>query len=321
MQSAGESARHSATSRAVPLDEAICVDKDYVHKSLSPQESLHRAKLLCRSTSLMLNLTNMAFTFIIEWNPYRKESFMPPRISDELLIPELERVTKVLKHPPSHDEMKRYGCISPHAYQRRFGSWEEVKRQVGWIPAYETFQLASVDPSDGAWLSGLIDGEGCFRIQRPSPQSGNGLSKSYAPVFNISFRTDDLPMLQEIRRIIGVNVHFHLDLRTAELKRSRGSKANPAYKLYIRDLPTLAFHLIPTLELYPLRSKKRFELPVFKFATNILLSKRQSGRLNKAYTEDERTLLESCYQALHELKQFQADHVGIAQKYGLPQFE
>ena len=242
---------------------------------------------------------------------------MPNKISNEELLNDLQRVTGLLGQAPSYEEMRRLGRFSPHTYQRRFGTWTEVKQLVGWTPSWLSYKPEDVSFEDGAWLAGIIDGEGCFRLMRPGPNSNGGKSHSYAPVFTVSIRDDDTPVINEMVRILGVpDTSMHIDSRRA--CKAHGMKANPAVKINLRDVPTLAFHLIPLLELHPLRGKKRYELPVFAFAVNILLTKRLDGRLNSRYTTEERSLLHHCYLALREMKAYQADYQEILDEHSLP---
>jgi hypothetical protein len=239
------------------------------------------------------------------------------QISEQQLLDDLKRVTNLIGHPPSYEDMRKHGIYGCRTYQRRLGpGWEDVKRHVGWKPPLEEFEEIPIDPVDGAWLSGITDGEGCLRIQKPSPNGGNGLSKSYSPAYDITLRSDDEFMVLEIHRILGSKCHILLDNRKSPSHKSM-KNANPAYKIMIRDIATLAYRLIPILEKYPLRSKKRYELPVLKLAVNCLLQKRLKIRGNRRYTDDERDLLERCYLALHELKQFNNVPQDIYKKYNL----
>lgn len=241
---------------------------------------------------------------------------MPHRIPTQDLLDELKRVTDILGHVPSYEDMRAHGAISPTTFQRRFGAWDLVKKQAGWIPPWESFDASAVPPADGSWLSGLIDGEGCFRIAKPSPKSGNGLSKSYAPVFTMSVRDDDSFLIDEVKRILHIpNAAVHLDNRAACIR--KGMKANPAVKINLRDVPTLAYHLIPTLKLYPLRSKKKQEIPVFEFAVDTLLQKRLEGRRNCRYNDREREILHKCYLALMRLKEYQANLYDVLKEFDL----
>ena len=207
--------------------------------------------------------------------------------------------------------------MGPNVMRKRLGPlWEDVKRHLGWKPKYELFNPASVTPEDGAWLAGLIDGEGCFRIQKPSPNGGDGLSRSYSPTFCISFRTDDKPMLEQLCDIIKTDYHFHIDNHVSD--NEKGGKSNPAFKFYVRDITTLAYHLIPILERYPLRSKKKYELPYFKLAVNLLMTKRLDNRSYLGYTDEERQTLDNIFHLLQEFKKYNSNHEEIIARYNLP---
>jgi hypothetical protein len=238
--------------------------------------------------------------------------------TNEQLLVELQKITDLIGRAPSYEEVRKNSNIAPRTFQRHLGkTWEDVKRCVGWKSQYELFNPQNISEKDGAWLSGIIDGEGCIRIQRPSPNSGNGLSKSYAPVFSISLRYDDKPMMDEVCRIIGTKCHIHKSEESCPSHKNMRN-ASPSCAISVRDLPTIAYHLIPILEKYPLRSKKKFELPLFKKAANILLNKRTSNRMNRQYTDEERQLLDSLYHALSDFKKYNANREEILKKYNLP---
>ena len=241
---------------------------------------------------------------------------MTQSIPNQDVLDDLIRVANLLGRAPSYEDMRTHGQYGPITYQRKLGpSWAEVKAKVGWKSEQESFNPQQVTPEDGGWLAGIIDGEGCFTIQKPSPRSGFGLSHSFIPRFTMSLRTDDLPMLENFKRIIGASASVHTDYRQAAI--ANGMKANPAFKVTISDLPTLLFHLIPILELYPLRGKKKFELPIFKIALQIKFNKAALGYTNFGYTDTERATLEKLYCALRELKDFNSDFETVVNKYGL----
>lgn len=230
---------------------------------------------------------------------------MPLKYSNKDLMDELQRLFNLLGHPPSFEDVKRLGMISPKPFQTRFGTWENVKRQLGWIPLWETFEPQSIAPEDGHWMAGIIDGEGCLTMRRPT--EGH---PAWDPLFSISLRDDDSFMIDELIRILGVaNARTHMDYRKSESH--KGMNANPAVKLTIYDIPTLYHQLIATLKIYPLRSKKKNELKVFELAVKTLLDKRISNRLNCKYTDCEVALLHQCYVALKALKQYKADYTSI----------
>lgn len=232
-----------------------------------------------------------------------------PKISEADLLTDLQRVASELGRAPSFEDIRKYGKYSPVTFQRRFGDWNHVKHLVGWRHPSETIQDYRPTIADAAWVAGLIDGEGCFRLQHPSP---NSPSRSFSPVFSISLRKDDKPCLDELIRIIGTSVVYHIDNRNGQ-----GANAMPAYKIFIRDMPALAFRLMPLLEIAPLRSKKLRELKLFKRALGILMQKASSGRSNQRYTDDERRTLADICAALSELKEYESDEQAILTKYNL----
>lgn len=228
--------------------------------------------------------------------------------NDDLLL-ELKRIAYFLGHAPSYEEVRKHGKYGPATYQRRFGTWIQVKRLVGWQHPSEITPTFQISIADAAWASGLIDGEGCFRLQHPSP---NSPSRSFSPIFCLSLRKDDKPCLDELSRIIGANLLYHIDNRIGQ-----GPNAMPAYKIYIRDIPTLAYKLIPLLELAPLRSKKLREFKLFKRAVELLLAKSMSSRSNQKYTDAERETLTNISLALSELKKYESDEQAILEQFHL----
>jgi hypothetical protein len=230
----------------------------------------------------------------------------------EDVIADLHRVTKLLGHPPSCGDMQKHGNVSATTCQRFFGTWENVKRQTGWVPQWELFKPEDINPADGHWLAGIIDGEGCFTMRHPVKQHS-----AWDPLFTISLRSDDEFMIDEIIRILGItNVHKHMDFQQSKL--AKGLTANPAVKLTIYDVHTLLAQLIAPLKIFPLRSKKKTELLVFELAVNVIVAKREAGRLNLQYTTDEIDILSRCYHSLKALKQFKADYATILQDLNLP---
>lgn len=228
-----------------------------------------------------------------------------PRIPKEDVIADLHRVKKLLGHAPSCGDMQKHGNIGTATCQRWFGTWENVKRQVGWVPQWELFEPKDILPNDGHWLAGIIDGEGCFTMRHPVAKHS-----AWDPLFTISLRSDDEFMIDEIVRILGItNVHKHTDRQQSKI--AKGLTANPAIKLTIYDVHTLSAQLIAPLKIFPLRSKKKVELPVFELAVNTIIAKRESGRSNLRYNVGEKDILSRCYHSLKSLKKFKADHVAI----------
>lgn len=238
---------------------------------------------------------------------------MPYKYSRQDLEDEFRRLNDLLGRPPSYEDVRNQGLISPKPFQTRFGTWENAKRELlGWIPAWELFEPKKIASVDGQWLAGLIDGEGCFTMRHPVTKH-----PAWDPLFTMSVRDDDEFMIDEVVRILGIkDTRVHFDYR--KMERRTGKKGNPAVKITIYDIQSLHYHLIQTLKLYPLRSKKKNELKVFDLVVQTLLDKIESGRKPLRYNDYEKHILERCYYSLKALKQYKADYVTILQDLDLP---
>ena len=94
------------------------------------------------------------------------------------------------------------------------------------------------------WLSGFIDGEGCFtRFTAP----GAGGLTYYRPKFSLALRWDDKPLLECLRDQLGGSVN---DARNAMVGRRQ-----PGYAWMLSGRGDLA-GLVAYLERFPLRSRK-----------------------------------------------------------------
>jgi hypothetical protein len=107
----------------------------------------------------------------------------------------------------------------------------------------------------GHWLSGFVDGEGCFRLAfveqvnkgRPTPDA----------VFSILLRADDLPILQLIQSYFGT-------CRIYSTRYSKNPNANPAFKLTTTNISDTSNAIVPHFERYPLRAKKARDFEIWK---------------------------------------------------------
>jgi LAGLIDADG endonuclease len=99
-----------------------------------------------------------------------------------------------------------------------------------------------------AYLSGLIDGEGCFLIPR-----NRG---SYYCRFMIGMRADDRPLLEECKRRTGIGI---------VARHGSGSSPNPCVAWQVSTRKD-TLRLIEILDAHPLRGKKRRDFEVWKEA-------------------------------------------------------
>ena len=103
----------------------------------------------------------------------------------------------------------------------------------------------------GHWLSGFVDGEGCFLIRH---------GRQHLAVFEIGLRDDDLPILQLVQSYFGCGtIYFKHSIAT--------------YKVW--DTVDLVTYLLPHFEKYPLRGKKANDFRIWKEA--VLFLQRMRG--------------------------------------------
>lgn len=106
-----------------------------------------------------------------------------------------------------------------------------------------------MDEAFGHWLAGFTDGEGSFNILK------NGKGARYC-MFRIALHADELPILQEIQRQLG--------LGNVCLQNSPSQKGPRAMWTVNRKADCL--RLISIFEQYPLRAKKRRDFEIWKQA-------------------------------------------------------
>lgn len=95
----------------------------------------------------------------------------------------------------------------------------------------------SDDPAMGYYLAGLVDGEGCFRVQEHSRGSCNCS-------FQLKLRKDDRAILERIHKFVG-----HGTLTTDN------TGTNPQTKYVVQDKAG-CLHLVALFSKFPLRAKK-----------------------------------------------------------------
>jgi len=117
----------------------------------------------------------------------------------------------------------------------------------------------------GYWLSGFVDGEGCFLIEKEQRKHRKKSARCY---LKIQLRDDDIEILEAIENYWGKG-HTR---RVGALK-NKYHNSNPS-AIY-RFFGTKPLHdiLIPHFEKYPLRSKKAKDFEIWKEAINLLYDK------------------------------------------------
>lgn len=106
--------------------------------------------------------------------------------------------------------------------------------------------------ASGDWLAGLTDGEGCFALDVRLRKLGKHVHFS----FRIGLRADDLAVLLEARKVMGVGKF------PAQESPKRGK---PKRTLYVNDKEGLE-KVIAIFDQHPLRSKKARDYKIWKEA-------------------------------------------------------
>jgi|SRR5215471_4008869 len=149
-----------------------------------------------------------------------------------------------------HDGLQSYCQV---CHRSRFRHPKRARKAKA--PSIPPFPTGIDRDAFGHWLSGFVDGEGCFAVQ------ANRYRRAF---FTLSLRADELPILQQIQSFLGCG-RFHPHRRPPEKKNQ-----NPAVTFAVRDVCSLMNSIVPHFERYPLRAKKAADFVVWKQMVQIL---------------------------------------------------
>jgi hypothetical protein len=160
-----------------------------------------------------------------------------------------------------------------------------------------------------SWLSGFVDGEGCFTIVGPPARKiGRKFVRKFDSLsFTIKVRDDDIEILKLIQSFLDCGRIFC---------RPAHKTTNPCASFQVVKRIDLTRKIIPHFEKYPLLAKKRKEFLIWKDA--VLLSNSVSSRKRifhaSRWTEEEKHLFLSLMHNLHRQKAYdgQVEENGIA---------
>lgn len=146
-------------------------------------------------------------------------------------------------------------------------------------------------PSDtdafGYYLSGLIDGEGCFCLALLNLSTGKKLPRAE---FNIALRADDHTILKKLHDLWRCGNFYSGIGRTYRTKDKVNRK--PLIRYYVNDTSALISTVIPFFHRYPLRAKKARDFIIWEEATRFLHSVRSRPSMKKWRPEDHERFLE-----------------------------
>lgn len=114
----------------------------------------------------------------------------------------------------------------------------------------ELFPL--VDEAFAHWFVGLSDGESCFCLNTTVNKW------SFRLAFQIMMRADELPMLEEIRRVLGVG-------NITNTKGNKQYRKHPMANYWVSNKKELQ-KIVRFFDQYPLRSKKANDFQVWRLA-------------------------------------------------------
>jgi hypothetical protein len=128
-------------------------------------------------------------------------------------------------------------------------------------------EFSSLEEKDrfGNWLSGFVDGEGCFGIycyKRGKIKSFDSGFLSFE--FSIQLREDDRPVLERIKEYL--NCGNLVTGSRAKMRKDGHPNARDQVKFCCRKLEELHNHIVPQFDRYPLRSKKQNDFILWKKA-------------------------------------------------------
>lgn len=116
----------------------------------------------------------------------------------------------------------------------------------------------------GDYIAGFIDGEGCFVIV-VSKHKTKKLKRDGRVSFQIELRDDDQEILEHIQETLGCGRLYQLSYERYGWK--------PHVKYMVSAIQDLHDKVIPFLEKYPLRAKKRHSFKLFRKAVDIVYRK------------------------------------------------
>lgn len=123
---------------------------------------------------------------------------------------------------------------------------------------------ATDDDAFGHWLSGFVDGEGCFFLGWNSYCSGAKRYEGPAAFFIIKLRSDDRPILDQIQSYWGAG-------KVTGEKATRGSRNSRSQSRFtVSAVPTLLDVVIPFFDRYELRAKKAGDFVIWRRGVELM---------------------------------------------------
>ncbi len=147
--------------------------------------------------------------------------------------------------------------------------------------------MNKIDDVFGNWLAGLVDGEGCFQIEK---RGRNNASANYKCRFHLVLRDDDKAIIEEICNILEVGT-----ICISPARPSNGRNNRAVTRFYIGAINECT-QMVKLFEKYPLRTKKKRDFTIWKQVVE---------ELQKPVDKRNPDLLEYYYLKIKEVRQYE----------------
>ena len=130
-----------------------------------------------------------------------------------------------------------------------------------------------MDIGFGNYLAGLIDGEGCFMLNKQTQHKH--LENFYYPRFALHLRADEMPILLQIKEFIGAGKVFL----------SHDTFHRSPMAMYQIDSAKDCMKLVNILDICPLRAKKSREYLIWRTCVILKLNHARHAYFTTAHEE------------------------------------
>jgi len=141
----------------------------------------------------------------------------------------------------------------------------------------------------GNYISGFVDGEGCFGCRKYILKRDN--SERYIIEFRIALRGDDKLILEQIQKYFNCGKLFK---RSTESQRLKGINAKDQVEYRVANTFDLWTKVVPHFDKYPLRAKKKRDYITWRKAVEYSIN------CNRRYSPTDRQFMDSLIIELRE---------------------
>jgi hypothetical protein len=162
----------------------------------------------------------------------------------------------------------------------------------------------------GHWISGFVDGEGCFRLRMRSigTKTRSKVVRNYPGCgFAVTLRADDLPIIEAIRNRWG-------GIGTIKIQRHANEKWGDQATFAVWSIEDIYKVVLPHFVAYPLRAKKSRDFTIWKQAVCLCHRVKQRsflglngrGGTQPKWTTEDFAQFQSFHAKLAEVRRFKS---------------